>query len=56
MTQGVVVQREEGRLFLVGRGVAKKYLGLQVPWKNRANAGRRFLTPLEREALGQPLA
>jgi hypothetical protein len=54
LTQGVIIQREDDKLFLVGRGVAQTYLGLAVPRKDRANAGQRFLTPLEREALGQP--
>jgi hypothetical protein len=56
MTQGVIVKREDGKLFLTGRGVAQKFLGLQVPWKSRANTGQRFLTALEREDLGQPQA
>ena len=56
MTQGVIVRREDGKLFLTGRGVTEKYLGIQVPWKNRANAGERLLSAREREELGQPEA
>ena len=56
MTQGVIVEREDGKSFLTGRGVAAKFLGLQVPWKNRANAGQRALSTQERLELGQPEA
>ena len=56
MTPGVVVRREDGKLFLTGRGVTAKFLGIQVPRKNPADAGKRFLTAQEREELGQPEA
>jgi hypothetical protein len=53
MTQGVIVQRADEKSFLLGRGVAGKYLGLKMPWKDRANAGKRGLSAQERKALGQ---
>ncbi len=56
MTQGVIVERQDGKSFLTGRGVAAKFLGLQVPWKDRASAGQRALSAHERVELGQPEA